>query len=237
MCGRFTVVDDCDLDRTVHAIEEGAWGQTRETSAEKSGCNRRDVRPTAIVQVLAKTGLIVSKPMIWGFSAPWQRSPIFNARVEKAGDPDSMWHEAFTKHRCIIPAWAFFEPHRSETARSSQTGRTIKRQYSFSSPNGTPLLLAGIYDRDLAPDANGTESIEPPRFSVVTTFPIDEVKPIHDRMPLVLDPIEARAWLQGVPAASFADRSRIEFSIHPDASAFPSRDPSDADQMRLFDLE
>lgn len=239
MCGRFTIVDGSDLEHVASAIEEKSWRKAPPDWSPKDRLDGKDARPTASVQVLTRNGVVVSIPMIWGFSVSWQRSVVFNARVERADDIDGMWAEAFAKRRCIVPVWAFYEPHRSEAIRSPHTGRTVKRPYAFASPDGTPLLLAGIYDRPLDALPTGGAPSGPPRFSIVTTAPTDVVAAIHNRMPLVLDAAEAAAWLQGAPAPLFADRSALHLVIHPEASESERTDGnppalSDDIQLSLF---
>lgn len=152
MCGRFSVVEQGDLGLVLDAVEAGSWDGLLERlagRAEGGPVGRREARPTMRVQVVARGGGLATVPMAWGFSISWQRGVVFNARIERAGDPRGMWAEAFSSRRCVVPAWSFFEPHRSETARSPRTGRTVKRQYAFAAPDGAPLLLAGVYDRPL----------------------------------------------------------------------------------------
>ena len=236
MCGRFTIVGEDGLGLAIEAIEAGSWNGSPDDARACGRLDRSEARPTALVQVVARDGSIVSMPMIWGFSVPWQRNVVFNARIERADDAGGMWSEAFAERRCIVPAWTFFEPHRSETAISPRTGRTVKRQYAFASPDGTPLLLAGIYDRPLVDEGAGSEQAEPPRFSIVTTAPTDGISPIHDRMPLVLDPSEARAWLEGAPAPLFADRSSTVLDIAPETPAARKSDKAaEQGQLPLFD--
>lgn len=238
MCGRFTVVGEDGLGLAMEAIEAGSWDGSPDDVRACGRPDRSEARPTALVQVVARDGSIVSVPMIWGFSVTWQRNVVFNARIERAGDAGGMWSEAFAARRCIVPAWTFFEPHRSETAISPRTGRAIKRQYAFASPDGTPLLLAGIYDRPLVDDGAGSEQAEPPRFSIVTTAPTDGISPIHDRMPLVLDPAESRAWLEGAPAPLFADRSGTVLDIAPETPAARKPDKTaEQGQLPLFDID
>ena len=238
MCGRFTVVGEVGLGLAMEAIEAGSWNGFPDDERACGRLDRSEARPTALVQVVARDGGIVSVSMIWGFSVSWQRNVVFNARIERAGDAGGMWSEAFAARRCIVPAWTFFEPHRSETAISPRTGRTVKRQYAFASPDGTPLLLAGIYDRPLVDDGAGSEQAEPPRFSIVTTAPTDGISPIHDRMPLVLDPAESRAWLEGAPALLFADRSGTVLDIAPETPAARKPDKAaEQGQLPLFDLD
>lgn len=238
MCGRFTVVGEDGLGLAMEAIEAGSWDGSPANAWACGRLDRPEARPTALVQVVARDGGIVSVPMIWGFSVSWQRNVVFNARIERAGDAGGMWSEAFAARRCIVPVWTFFEHHRSETAISPRTGRTVKRQYAFASPDGTPLLLAGIYDRPLVDDGAGSEQAEPPRFSIVATAPTDGISPIHDRMPLVLDPAESRAWLEGAPAPLFADRSGTVLDIAPETPAARKPDnTAEQGQLPLFDLD
>lgn len=238
MCGRFTVVGEDGLGLAMEAIEAGSWNGVPDDARACGRFDRSDARPTALVQVVARDDGIVSVSMIWGFSVTWQRNVVFNARIERAGDAGGMWSEAFAGRRCIVPAWTFFEPHRSETAISPRTGRMVKRQYAFASPDGAPLLLAGIYDRPLADDGAGSEQAEPPRFSIVTTAPTDGISPIHDRMPLVLDPAESRAWLEGAPAPLFADRSGTVLDIAPETPAARKPDKAaEQGQLPLFDID
>ena len=255
MCGRFSVVGQDDLELVMGAIETGSWGELSAIRREGGDVGRREARPTMTVQVIARDGKLASVPMIWGFSVSWQRGVVFNARIERAGDPRGMWAEAFASRRCIVSAWAFFEPHRSETSVSPRTGRTVKRQYAFAATDGAPLLLAGVYDRPLsegdfdaspaspasdddasgdaglASDATGPEaSLEPPRFAVVTTAPSADVAAVHDRMPVVLSPAEAARWLAGDDPASFADASGIRLDVEPET---PLASPgSDAPRAR-----
>ena len=238
MCGRFTVVGEDGLGLAMEAIEAGSWDGSPDDVRACGRLDRSEARPTALVQVVARDGGIVSVPMIWGFAVTWQRNVVFNARIERAGDAGGMWSEAFAARRCVVPAWTFFEPHRSETAISPRTGRAIKRQYAFASLDGTPLLLAGIYDRPLVDDGAGSEQAEPPRFSIVTTAPTDGISPIHDRMPLVLDPAESRAWLEGAPAPLFADRSGTVLDIAPETPAARKPDKTaEQGQLPLFDID
>lgn len=141
-------------------------------------------------------------PLTWGFPVEWSKRPVINTRIETALGPNpGMWRDAVRHGRCVVPAARFFEPHATETEPSPRTGRPMKRQYAFASPDGRPLLMAAVSDRG--------------RFSIVTTEPCPAVAPVHDRMPLLLLPDEVGAWLgDGFPA--LADRSRFELAVAPE---------------------
>ena len=57
-------------------------------------------------------------------------------------------------------------------------------------------------------------------------------------MPLVLDPAESRAWLEGAPALLFADRSGTVLDIAPETPAARKPDnTAEQGQLPLFDLD
>jgi len=62
---------------------------------------------------------------------------------------------------------------------------------------------------------------------VVTTEPSPDVAPVHDRMPLVLRPDEARLWLTGTleQLAALAARPPVPLAAEPEqpAPAAPSQ--------------
>ena len=62
----------------------------------------------------------------------------FNARAETLAEKP-MFHAAFQRRRCIIPASGFFE----------WTGEKVNKQpHLFKAADGSPLLaLAGLWDR------------------------------------------------------------------------------------------
>ena len=168
--------------------------------------------------ILVRDGRLAVGRMTFGYEAPWlDRSGragklIANARLEDAlTRPESMWADSLAHRRCVVPAWGFYEPHRSRTAKSPRTGRPIKQQVFFSlnepeTPDDDPgaslmppamLFFAGIYE-------NG-------RFTIMTCAPNGSVSPVHDRMPVVLRPEEVRIWL-GPRYASLVDRTGVTLS-------------------------
>lgn len=49
------------------------------------------------------------------------------------------------------------------------------------------------------------------RFSMITTEPSDDVKKIHDRMPLVFEKEEQERWLGGDPVERWMDEANYKF--------------------------
>lgn len=154
-------------------------------------------------------------PFTWGFNLSDGKRLVFNTRIESALGGSGLWSGPIREGRCVLPVAAFFEPHGSETAPSPRTGRRVKRQYEFTSPDGEPLLLASVAWSG--------------RLSVVTTEPNASVAPVHPRMPLALRFEEVRTWLDG-DFPTLAGRSR------PDLLAYPEDGELDGgpEQLSLF---
>ena len=213
MCGRFVMLTAAEVADVVAAVERR--GRLR---ALDEGIARMQAVPTSLVQTIALSGndLAVAE-RTWGFSPEWSKKPIFNTRIEKAGER-GMWERAFREGRCVIPAAAFFEPHMSETIPSPRTGRPTKRAYAFSSPNGEPLLFAGLRDDACC--------------SIVTCEPNRWVAPVHNRMPLLLRFEEVGAWLNAEydVRARTADAEAFALDVRPE---HPEIAPDD-EQLSLF---
>ena len=60
----------------------------------------------------------------------------------------------------------------------------------FLLQNGKPFFFAGLYDRRQADQGKPLET-----FTIITTTPNALVRPIHDRMPVILDESGVDEWL------------------------------------------
>jgi putative SOS response-associated peptidase YedK len=100
---------------------------------------------------------------------------IINARSETAASLP-MFRGAFAKGRCFVPADGFFEWEGRQGAR---------RPLWFHDPAGRLLVLAG-----LAAERNAELA-----FVILTTAATGAMREIHDRMPVLLSPEGAAAWL------------------------------------------
>lgn len=108
----------------------------------------------------------------WGWTG--QNGQIINARAETVTEKP-LFRDNFARHRCVIPASSFYE------------WDGARHPYRFALA-GEPLYLAGICN------AEG-------RFVILTTAPNGCMRPIHDRMPLILRPEEVRPWLRDTSVA------------------------------------
>ncbi|NCN89644.1 MAG: SOS response-associated peptidase, partial [Gallionella sp.] len=125
------------------------------------------------------------KLMKWGLIPSWAKDPLIgnklaNARGETVAEKPS-FRTAFRTRRCIIPATGFFE-------WKTEGGK--KYPWFISLKSGEPLAMAGIWE---AWRSGAGESIE--TCCIITTDGNELMQPIHDRMPIILDPEQWKIWL------------------------------------------
>jgi putative SOS response-associated peptidase YedK len=109
------------------------------------------------------------------------RRPI-NARSETAGT-SGMFRGALSSRRCIVPADAFYE------WKAMPDG---KQPYAIARRDGEQLAFAGIWEGWRSPDGETLRT-----FAILTTAANATMSVIHDRMPVVLGPVDWHAWLDG----------------------------------------
>jgi putative SOS response-associated peptidase YedK len=95
-----------------------------------------------------------------------------------------MFRDAFARHRCVIPASGYYEWLKRPDGR---------QPYYISAAGGGVLSFAGIYDRWKDPETG--ERIA--SCTIIVTNANDLTRPIHDRMPVVLDKTDSGRWLSG----------------------------------------
>jgi putative SOS response-associated peptidase YedK len=131
-------------------------------------------------------------PSYW--KRPLQALPTaFNARVEELASK-RFWSRSIASRRCLVPAtgWREF------------TGPSGQRQPHHFHFDHRLFAFAGLWDEWTAPTGEGVRS-----FSIVTVPANDSVAPIHDRMPLCLDPSVYALWLDpNVPAEPALEAAR-----------------------------
>ena len=146
-----------------------------------------EIRPTDMVPVIASSPRKEKAvfPMVWGYSIPGLDRPVANTRIETA-DKKDVWKEGWQSHRCIIPASYYFEWEHIPLA----SGKTKAGQKYMIQPKGSEMTwLAGIYRIEEYRD------LKYPVFSVLTRTPSEDLKRIHDRMPLILTSSAIDDWI------------------------------------------
>ncbi len=144
--------------------------------------NVAPTQPICVVGAQARTGRRGIAPLTWGLvprdSLGGERGFI-NARSETAWEKPS-FREALAQRRCLIPATGFYE--------WQSMGEKKRQPWLIRLASGGLFAFAGLWE---PPAASGTT----PTCTILTTEPNDVARPIHGRMPVILDPADYALWL------------------------------------------
>ena len=144
--------------------------------------NIAPTQPVAAVRAGAAGRQLVR--LRWGLVVPWAKdtkvAPI-NARSETAADKP-LFRAALRKRRCLVPASGVYE-------WLALAGGKRKQPYCFRPGDERPWAFAGLWERWLGPDGP-VESC-----AILTTEANGLVRPVHDRMPVILPRQHWAAWL------------------------------------------
>jgi len=145
---------------------------------------------------------LTARAPLAGAGAEGKRAPLMiNARVETL-PTKPVFRDALARRRCLVPADGFFEWKRTDLPPGTKKPLPIY----LHPASGKVIAFAGLWDK--AKTAAG----ELLSFTIVTCPANELVKPIHDRMPVVLDPSAYAAWLD--PTLD-ADRARALLEVPP----------------------
>ena len=121
----------------------------------------------------------------WGLVPFWADDPsigqrMINARSETAATKPA-YKAAMKYRRCVVPASGFYE---------WQAQPSGKQPHYFHPTADEPLALAGLYEHWTGPDGEEIDT-----GTILTTQANAAVKPIHDRMPVILRLDDVPRWL------------------------------------------
>jgi putative SOS response-associated peptidase YedK len=147
---------------------------------------RYNIAPTQnILSVVESADGRAMKLFKWGLIPSWAKDTAMGARLINARsetvEEKPAFREAFKKRRCIIPADGFYEWQRTE-------GR--KQPFFFQLKDESPFGFAGLWERW---QGVGGEAID--SCTILTTEANDVLRPIHDRMPVILHLGDYELWL------------------------------------------
>lgn len=177
MCGRFT------LTAEISALQDSfPWLYIPPELAP-----RYNVAPSQPVAVVPNDGKDRIDFFVWGLIPSWAKDPaignrMINARAETLAEKPT-FRAPFRRKRCLILTDGFFE----WTARSDGKGKT---PMYLRMVDGKPFAFAGLWDTWFSPDGSEVRSC-----TIITTEPNELVRPIHNRMPVILPPSAYRQWL------------------------------------------
>ena len=121
----------------------------------------------------------------WGLVPAWAKDTsmgarLINARSETVAEKPA-FRQAFRQRRCIIPADGFYEWQRTG-------GR--KQPFFFRMRDERPFGFAGLWERW---EGEGGEVLN--SCTILTTEANEVLRPVHDRMPVILHPEDYELWL------------------------------------------
>ena len=178
MCGRFGQKASA---AELAAAFEAAW------RCEEPQLPRLNIAPTEHAPVLLlKDGRRVLDVFRWGLIPSWATDAkignrMINARAEGVLEKPA-YRAAFQRRRCLVPASGFYE--------WKKVGKVKVPQWIHPA-DGLPLTFAGLWEAwRPAKDAEPVLT-----FTILTTTPSADVAGIHDRMPVIVAPLDRDAWL------------------------------------------
>lgn len=171
MCGRYYVDDDTarEIEKLVRQVDE----KMRQTAAAGIHLQAKDIHPSEMAPVIVSDNRsLCYRWQRWGFPGISGKQLIFNARSESALEKKT-FRESVEHRRIVVPATWFYEWNKN------------KEKNIFYRQGQPVLYMAGFYNRYQNED----------RFVILTTEANDSMKPVHDRMPLLLEREEIPQWL------------------------------------------
>ena len=179
MCCRYWAEESPELREIVEEMNRSPlvkkWQNT--TAVKTYG----EIRPTDVVPVIApnRSGNRAVYPMKWGYSG---KTLLMNARAETAAEKPT-FRDDWKRHRCIVPAsWYFEWEHLTGNDGKKHTGD----KYMIQPKDSAMTWLCGLYRIE-----NGM-----PVFVVLTREPGEEIRFIHDRMPLIMPDRLVNEWIR-----------------------------------------
>lgn len=139
----------------------------------------------------------------WGLIPSWAKDPkigfhCINAKAETVAEKPS-FRAAFRKRRCLVVATGFYE---------WQVQGKTKQPMWIGLKSRQPFAFAGLWEQWKPPEGDTIESC-----TILTTEPNELMRPIHDRMPVVLPAEAYPQWLD--PTVQDVDSLKILLRPYP----------------------
>ena len=201
MCGRYYLDDETagEIEKLIRQVDKKL---RQDSMAAIRKITEKDMYPTQMAPVLAGKGsALCCGWQRWGFPGFQKKQVIFNARCESAMEKP-MFRDSIRHGRVVVPATWFYEWNRR------------KEKNTFYRKDRPVLFMAGCC-RQYEDGA---------RFVILTTGANASMKPVHDRMPLILEEDEIAPWI--------LDGGQAEHILHKTPCLLERR--TDYEQLTLF---
>ncbi|MCG6939124.1 MAG: SOS response-associated peptidase [Gammaproteobacteria bacterium] len=130
-------------------------------------------------------------PLHWGLVPSWSKGPdkrfsMINARAETVAVKPA-YRAPFRHHRCLIPADGFYEWHQENG----------KQPYYIHRVDDKPMVFAGLWDHWDEGEGDHMQSC-----TIIVCEANKLMRPIHERMPVILNAEVFDDWLRSDDSAS-----------------------------------
>ena len=176
MCGRAKLPDDVSEIKLDLKIDFDQIGDYRP---------RWNAAPTSqLPVVVSAAGRRILTLMRWGLIPSWAKDlkigySTFNARAESLTTRAAFRGAWQGGRRCLVVADGYYEWRDAD-----------KQPFAIALANRGPMTLAGLWDEWCSPVGERIKS-----FAVITTTANAALKPMHDRMPVIIPPAGWCDWL------------------------------------------
>lgn len=174
MCGRYSISASQEIleDRFQAKFFEDAQYEPRYNAA-----------PSQILPVILNTEPGHIEMARWGIVPIWwkRKDGLINVRAETLIEKHT-FKKDLESRRCLVLADGFYEWQKTKDG---------KQPYRFIRKDQEPFAFAGIWE------TNTFDGEKVNTFSIITTTPNEVTKEVHDRMPVILSPLEEMIWLEG----------------------------------------
>lgn len=177
MCGRFTLIAPGEVVAELFNLSE--------TPELAPRYNIAPTQPVAAVRYNRDKKTRELTHFHWGLIPGWSKDPtigsrMINARSETAAEKPS-FRAAFKYRRCLVPTDGFYEWWKVDGG---------KQPVRIHMKDERPFAIAGLWEHWQGPDGSEIESC-----TLLTTGPNDLLKPIHNRMPVIMAEEDFDLWL------------------------------------------
>jgi len=172
---------------------------------------RFNIAPTQQIAVVRRIDKQRELSMMrWGLVPSWSKDvkagpPLLNARGDTVATKPS-FRSAFKKRRCLVPASGFYEWQKGDGKTRQPFHIHLKREPLFA--------FAGLWECW----QGGSEPLE--SATIITTDANELMRPIHDRMPVILPEEAYDTWLD-----PDTDAKRLESLLSPYPAGEMAADP------------
>ena len=140
-----------------------------------------------VVRLNTETGVRELTVMRWGLVPFWSKDgkasfSTINAKSETVATSPA-FREAWKTRRCLVPADCFFEWQKMDEKK--------KQPYAIAMKGDGMFAFAGLWEKW----KDKTTGHVLRTYAILTTDPNELMRPIHNRMPVIIPPKEYERWM------------------------------------------